>query len=176
MVILLIKDIMCVLPKNDDIWYTCNDDRIDFGVKLRCNPAIKDDLLIPYLLIYEKVLDSEVPRQGEISMAMHSKENVAISSQDKDASVELENELDNINTNKKGKRLDNQVNSNKLHDHEKDAKNISELMKRNLLKELEAQKKRISDIECKRKHKDELMIEIDTKKRKLLKLKKQKRA
>ena len=64
--------------KDDDIWYTCNDDRIDFGVKLRCNPAIKDDLLIPYLLIYEKVLDSEVPRQGEISMAMHSKESVAI--------------------------------------------------------------------------------------------------
>ena len=49
-------------------------------------------------------------------------------------------------------------------------------MKRNLLKELEAQKKRISDIECKRKHKDELMIEIDTEKRKSLKRKKQKRA
>merc|ERR1712034_239989 len=95
---------------------------------------------------------------------------------DKDASVEMENELDNINTNKKGMRLDNQVNSNKFLDHEKDAKNISELMKRNLLKELEAQKKRISEIECKRKHKDELMIEIDTKNKEIIEAKKAKKS
>ena len=39
--------------KDDDILYNCNDDQIDLGVTLRCNKTIKDDLLIPYLLIYE---------------------------------------------------------------------------------------------------------------------------
>ena len=82
------------------------------------------------------MLDSEVPRQDERSIGMYSKENVAIFSQDKDASVELKNELDNINTNKMRSGLDNQVNSNKFHNHEKDAKTISELIERNLLKNI----------------------------------------
>merc|ERR1711990_546646 len=102
---------------------------IDLGVKLRCNPNMKDDLLIPYLLIYEKVLDSEVPRQSEISIAIHSKETVEISSQNKDASVELENELDYIITSNKGSRLSNQATASKFDDLDKDPKNIAELMK-----------------------------------------------
>ena len=60
------------------------DDRIDLGVKLGCNKTTKEDLLIPYLLIYEKVLDSEMSRQGEISIAIQDKENVSISFQNKD--------------------------------------------------------------------------------------------
>merc|ERR1712034_217381 len=56
--------------KNGDTWYTCNDDQINFGVKLECNRTVKDDLLIPYLLIYEKVHESEVSRQCEIRNAM----------------------------------------------------------------------------------------------------------
>jgi hypothetical protein len=57
--------------KNGDTWYTCNDDQINFGVKLECNPTMKDDLLIPYLLIYEKVIESDVPRKCEIRHAMN---------------------------------------------------------------------------------------------------------
>ena len=65
------------------------------------------------------MLDSEVPRQGEISVAMHSKDNVAISSQSRDANVELENELDYVNTNKKECRLGNQATAKKFDDHDK---------------------------------------------------------
>ena len=49
-------------------------------------------------------------------------------------------------------------------------------MKRNLLKELDAQKKRISDIECKRKQQDELMIEINTKNKEIIEAKKAKKS
>ena len=47
--------------KEDDTWYTCNDDRANLCVKLRCNSTIKSDLLIPYLLIYKKVHETKVP-------------------------------------------------------------------------------------------------------------------
>ena len=59
---------MCAL-KEVNAWYTCNNDRVDLGVKLRCNPTLKDDLLVPYLLIYEKVHESEVLRQCKITHA-----------------------------------------------------------------------------------------------------------
>ena len=118
------------------------------------------------------MLDLEVPRQGEISIAMYWRENVVISSENKDVRVELENTLDNVNTNKMGSILGNQVTVNKFDDHDKNSENISKLTRRNLLEEFDAQKKRISDIVCKRKQKDELMIEIDTKNKKISEAKK----
>ena len=71
--------------KDSQSWYTCNYDRIDLGVKLRCNPSIKDDILIHYLLIYEKVIELEVPRQLEIPSVMLSGENTLTTSQNKSA-------------------------------------------------------------------------------------------
>ena len=122
------------------------------------------------------MLDLEVPRQGEISIAMYWRENVVISSQNKDGRVELENTLDNVNTNKMGSILGNQVTVNKFDDHDKNSENISKLTRRNLLEEFDAQKKRISDIVCKRKQKDELMIEIDTKNKEIIEGKKEKKS
>ena len=122
------------------------------------------------------MLDLEVPRQGEISIAMYWRENVVISSQNKDVRVELENTLDNVNTNKMGSILGNQVTVNKFDDHDKNSENISKLTRRNLLEEFDAQKKRISDIECKRKQKDKSMIEIDTKNKEIIEGKKEKKS
>ena len=55
-------------------WYTCNVDKIDLGVKLRCNPSTKDDILIPYLLIYEKVIELEESRRLETGKVIDSDE------------------------------------------------------------------------------------------------------
>ena len=53
---------------------------------------------------------------------------------------------------KKDIRLDNPENDNDY--HKKDPQNTSEMMKKNLLMELAAQDKRISDVDHKRKERD----------------------
>ena len=64
-------------------WYTCNYDRIDLTVKLRCNLSIKDDILIPSLLIYEEVIELEIPRHLEIPNVMHIGKSTLATFQDK---------------------------------------------------------------------------------------------
>jgi hypothetical protein len=148
--------------KNGDTWYTCNDDQINFGVKLECNPTMKDDLLIPYLLIYEKVIESEVPRQCEITHAINVGESELVTSK----SIEVKNvihDVDIFDTEKKATKLDREDNNNHFNECNKEPSNVSELMKRNLLKELDAQNKRICDIENRRKQRDKLMSKIRTK-------------
>ena len=50
--------VSCV--KENNIWYYCNDNIVTEGVKLNCYPTDQDKM-IPYLLIYEKDLESETP-------------------------------------------------------------------------------------------------------------------
>ena len=57
--------VACV--KDGDTWYTCNDNVITLGVKLHCDPNNRLDLLIPYLLIYEKNLESEISIPSNVS-------------------------------------------------------------------------------------------------------------
>ena len=76
--------------KDGQSWYTCNDDKIDLGVKLRCNPSINNDMLIPYLLIYEKVIELEVPIQLEIPNVIHSGESTLTTCQNKSANDNLD--------------------------------------------------------------------------------------
>ena len=68
--------------------------------------------------------------------------------------------------------MDNTNNFNKCN---KELSNVSELMKRNLLKELDAQNKRISEIENKRKQRDALVSEIHTKSKEIATTKKAKK-
>ena len=131
----------------------------------------------PYLLIYEKVIELEVPRQLEIPNVMHSGENTLKTSQNKGAN-------DNENTSDKGvctmkkndSRFDNQGNANDFDNHKKNPQNTSELMKKNLLIELAAQNKRISDVDYKRKERDTLLMEIDTKNKEIVSAKKAKKS
>ena len=53
--------------RNGDTWYTCNDTTITLGVKLNCDPANEHDLLIPYLLIYEKDHESLISIPSHVS-------------------------------------------------------------------------------------------------------------
>ena len=46
---------------------TCNDTTITLGVKLNCDPANEHDLLIPYLLIYEKDHESLISIPSHVS-------------------------------------------------------------------------------------------------------------
>ena len=46
--------------KENNIWYTCNDSICKEGVKLSCDPTDQDNM-VPYLLIYEKDLECELP-------------------------------------------------------------------------------------------------------------------
>ena len=46
--------------KRGDTWYRCNDAIIEHGVKLNCDPDNSHDLDIPYLLMYEKDVESEM--------------------------------------------------------------------------------------------------------------------
>merc|ERR1712147_529150 len=69
--------------KDGQSWYTCNDDKVDLGVKLRCYPSINNDMLIPYLLLYEKVIELEVPTQLEIPNVIHSGESTLTTCQNK---------------------------------------------------------------------------------------------
>ena len=50
--------VSCV--KENNIWYYCNDAIVTKGVKLNCYPTDRD-MMVPYLLIYEKDLGSETP-------------------------------------------------------------------------------------------------------------------
>merc|ERR1712228_802383 len=128
--------------------YTCNDDRIDLGVKLRCNPSVNDDIFIPYLLIYEKVIELEVPIKLEIPNVMHSGESTLATSQNKSANNDVNSyDKDVCTTKKKDIRLDSPENANDY--HKEDPQNASEMMKKNLLMELAAQNKRISDVDYK---------------------------
>ena len=46
--------------RNGNTWYTCNDNIITHCVKLNCDPRNQHDLMIPYIVIYEKDLESEM--------------------------------------------------------------------------------------------------------------------
>ena len=87
--------------KDGQSWYTCNDDRIDLGVKLRCNPSVNDDILVPYLLIYQKVIELEVPIQLEIPNVMDSRESTLTTSQNKSANNNVNNYDKDVCTMKK---------------------------------------------------------------------------
>ena len=118
--------------KDGQSWFTCNDDRIDLGVKLRCNPSVNDDILIPYLLIYEKVIELEVPIQLEIPNVIHSGESTLTTCQNKSANDNLDiNDRDVCTMKKKDIRFDNPGNANDY--HKNDPQNASEMMKKNLL-------------------------------------------
>ena len=56
-------------------------------------------------------------------------------------------DIDMFNMEKKVTKLDKEDNTNDFNESNKEPINVSELMKRNLLKELDAQNKRICDIE-----------------------------
>ena len=158
--------------KNGDTWYTCNDDQINLGVKLKCNSTIKDDLLIPYLLMYEKVPESEIPRQCRRTHTMNGdRSELSTSQNDEGKSV---HDIDMFNMEKKVTKLDKEGNTNDFNESNKEPLNVSELMKRNLLKELDAQNKRICDIENTKKRRDTLMLEINTKKKEIATAKKAK--
>ena len=136
--------------KNGDTWYTCNDDQINFGVKLECNPTVKDDLLIPYLLIYEKVHESEVSRQCEIRHAM-SVDKPGLSTSQNDEGKDAPHDIGILDMEEKAIKLDREDNTDNFNECNKELSNVSELMKRNFLKELDAQNKRICEIENKKK-------------------------
>ena len=148
--------------KEDNTWYSCNDDRVNLGVKLRCNPTIKHDLLIPYMLIYEKVYESEIPSQCEITHAVNVGESELLTSKNIEAKNIL-HVIDIFDTKKKATKLYREDNTNHFNECNKEPTNVSELMKRNLLREFDAQNKRLCDIENRRKQRDKLMLEIMTK-------------
>merc|ERR1712083_1021505 len=75
---------------------------------------------------------------------------------------------------KKDIRFDNQGNANDYHKNE--LQNASEMMKKNLLIELAAQKKRISDLDYKRKERDTLLMEIDIKNKEIVSAKRAKKS
>jgi len=77
---------------------------------------------------------------------------------------------------KKVTKLDKEGNTNDFNESNKEPINVSELMKRNLLKELDAQNKRICDIENTKKRRDTLMLEINTKNKEIATAKKAKKA
>ena len=161
--------------KDGQSWYTCNDDKIDLGVKLRCNPSINNDMLIPYLLIYEKVIELEVPIQLEIPNVIHSGESTLTTCQNKSANNNLDiNDRDVCTMKNKDIRFDNPGNANDH--HKKDPQNASEMMKKNLLMELAAQNKRISDLDYKRKERDTLLMEIDIKNKEIVSAKRAKKS
>jgi ubiquitin C-terminal hydrolase len=159
--------------KNGDTWYTCNDDQINFGVKLECNPTVKDDLLIPYLLIYEKVHESEVSRQCEIRHAM-SVDKPGLSTSQNDEGKDAPHDIGILDMQEKAIKLDREDNTDNFNECNKELSNVSELMKRNLLKELDAQNKRICEIENKKKQRDALVLEINTKSKEIALLKRPK--
>merc|ERR1712147_137556 len=161
--------------KDGQSWYTCNDDRIDLGVKLRCNPSINNDMLIPYLLIYEKVIELEVPTQLEIPNVIHIIESTLTTCQNKSANDNLDiNDRDVCTIKKKDIRFDNPGNANDH--HKKDPQNASEMMKKNLIMELAAQNKRISDLDYKRKERDTLLMEINIKNKEIVSAKRAKKS
>ena len=47
--------------KDGNRWYTCDDATIRLGVKLNCDPSNEHDHMIPYLVIYEKDVESVIP-------------------------------------------------------------------------------------------------------------------
>merc|ERR1712083_561993 len=161
--------------KDGQSWYTCNDDRIDLGVKVRCNPSVKNDILIPYLLIYEKVIGLEVPIQLEIPNVMDSRESTLTTSQNKSANNNVNGyDKDVCTMKKKDIRFDNPENANDYHKNE--PQNASEMMKKNLLIELTAQKKRLSNLDYKRKERDTLLMEIDIKNKEIVSAKRAKKS
>merc|ERR1712147_380988 len=161
--------------KDGQSWYTCNDDKIDLGVKLRCNPSINNDMLIPYLLIYEKVIELEVPIQLEIPNVIHSGESTLTTCQNKSANNNLDiNDRDVCTMKNKDIRFDNPGNANDH--HKKDPQNASEMMKKNLIMELAAQNKRISDLDYKRKERDTLLMEINIKNKEIVSAKRAKKS
>merc|ERR1712083_414574 len=161
--------------KDGQSWYTCNDDRVDLGVKLRCNPSVNDNILIPYLLVYEKVIELEVPIQLEIPNVMHSGESTLTTSQNKSANYDVNSyDKDVCIMKKKDIRFDNPGNANGY--HKNDPQTASEMMKKNLLIELPAQKKRISDLDYKRKERDTLLMEIDIKNKEIVSAKRAKKS
>ena len=160
--------------KEGNTWYTCNDDRVDLGVKLKCNPTIKDDLLIPYLLIYEKVHESEVSRQCEIRHAM-SVDKPGLSTSQNDEGKDAPHDIGILDMQEKAIKLDREDNTDNFNECNKELSNVSELMKRNLLKELDAQNKRICEIENKKKQRDALVLEINTKSKEIATAKKAKK-
>ena len=56
--------VACV--KKDNIWYMCNDTVCTVGVKLTCDP-FDQDMMVPYLLIYEKDSEFELPASTNIT-------------------------------------------------------------------------------------------------------------
>ena len=93
----------------------CNDDRVDLDVKLGCNPTITNDLLIPYLLMYEKTHKADVPKQCEITHAINVGESELLTSKSIDAKSVC-HDTDILDTEKKAIKLDREDNSNHLNE------------------------------------------------------------
>merc|ERR1712083_571854 len=75
---------------------------------------------------------------------------------------------------KKDIRFDNPGNANDY--HKNDPQTASEMMKKNIFIELAAQKKRISDLDYKRKERDTLLMEIDIKNKEIVSAKRAKKS
>ena len=73
----------------------------------------------------------------------------------------------------KDSRLDN---ANDFDCHKKDPQNVSNLMKKNLIMELDAKSKRISDMDYKIKERSSLLMEIDTNNKEIVSAKKAKKS
>merc|ERR1711915_1090231 len=111
--------------------------------------------------MYEKVPKSEVPRQcGRTHAINGDRSELSTSQNDEGRGV---HDIGMFDMEKKVTKLDKEGNTNDFNESNKEHINVSELMKRNLLKELDAQTKRIRDIENTKKRRDTLTLEINTK-------------
>ena len=101
------------------------------------------------------MIESEVPIQLEIPNVMHSRESTLTTSQNKIVNDNVDSyDKDVCTMKKKDIRFDNPGNANDY--HKNDPQNASEMMKKNPLMELFAEKKIISDLDYKRKERDTL--------------------
>ena len=73
-------------------------------------------------------------------------------------------DIDILDKEEKAIKLDSEENTSHFNECNKEVTNISKFMKKNLIKELDAQNLRIFSIENKRKQRDILMMEIVRKK------------
>ena len=106
---------------------------------------------------------------------MHSRESTLTTSQNKSANINVNSyDKDVCTTKKKDIRFNDPGNANDY--HKNDPQTASEMMKKNLLIELAAQKKRISDLDYKRKERDTLLMEIDIKNKEIVSAKRAKKS
>ena len=158
--------------KFGDTWCTCNDTSITPGVKLNCDPANKHDRMIPYMLIYEKdtecrmlfpsTVNETAETEGNDSMVVEKDMNdhvdfsVAQCSQIKENDEVLQ--LEAKSPWKMGKVLQleakspwmgtNEMNdTDDVHEVEQGEQMVSTMNRKNLLKELEIQSKKVSNAE-----------------------------